>query len=183
MLTDRTMIACVDVDYRADHAVAACVLFRDWLDAAAADEWTQRIAPVAPYQPGQFYRRELPCLLAVLAPRFAEMQTVVVDGYVWLRDERSPGLGAHLYEALGRKVSVIGVAKSCFQSAGAAKPVLRGGSKRPLFVTAAGLDLLTAAACVRRMHGDYRIPTLLRRVDHCCRNGSGETACERPAAG
>ena len=75
------MIACVDVDYRADHAVAACVLFRDWLDAAAADEWTKRIAPVAPYEPGQFYRRELPCLLAVLTPRLDEVRTVVVDGY------------------------------------------------------------------------------------------------------
>jgi deoxyribonuclease V len=171
MRPNRTMIACVDVDYRGDHAVVACVLFRDWLDPAPAAEWTHRVAPVAPYQPGQFYRRELPCLLAVLAPRLDEVGTVLVDGYVWLRDEHSPGLGAHLYEALGRKVAVIGVAKSCFQSAAAAKPVLRGGSKRPLFVTAAGLDLITAAACVRRMHGGYRIPTLLRRVDQCCRSG------------
>jgi len=169
MLTKRTMIACVDVDYRDDHAVAACVLFRDWLDAEPAAEWTHRVAPVAPYQPGQFYRRELPCLLAVLAPRLGEVGTVVVDGYFWLRDEHSPGLGAHLYEALERRVAVIGVAKNCFQSAGVAKPVLRGDSKRPLFVTAAGLNLITAAACVRRMHGGYRIPTLLRRVDQCCR--------------
>jgi deoxyribonuclease V len=169
MRTNRTMIACVDVDYRADHAVAACVLFRDWLDAVPEAVWTHRVAPVAPYQPGQFYRRELPCLLAVLAPRLDEIGTVVVDGYVWLGDERSPGLGAHLYEALGRKVAVIGVAKTCFHSAGAAKAVLRGDSRRPLFVTAAGLDLITAAACVRRMHGGYRIPTLLRRVDQCCR--------------
>src|SRR5262249_3377341 len=142
-----------------------------------------RVTPAAPYLPGQFYRRELPCLLAVLAPRLDEVRIVLVDGYVWLRDEHSPGLGAHLYEALGRRVAVIGVAKSCFQSAGVAKAVLRGGSKRPLFVTAAGLDLITAATCVRRMHGGYRIPTLLRRVDQCCRNAGGETACDRPAVG
>jgi deoxyribonuclease V len=171
MLTNRTMIACVDVDYRADHAVAACVLFRDWLDADASDQWTRRIAPVAPYLPGEFYRRELPCLLAVLEPRLPEIQTVIVDGYVWLRDEHTPGLGAHLYEALGRRVPVIGVAKTCFQSAGAAKAVVRGCSKRPLFVTAAGVDIITAAACVRRMHGGNRIPTMLRRVDQCCRSG------------
>ena len=101
MLTKRTMIACVDVDYRDDHAVAACVLFRDWLDAEPAAEWTHRVAPVAPYQPGQFYRRELPCLLAVLAPRLGEVGTVVVDGYFWLRDEHSPGLGAQRFGRRG----------------------------------------------------------------------------------
>lgn len=169
MLTNRTMLACVDVDYRDTHALAACVLFRDWLDARPAAEWTQRIAPIAPYEPGQFYRRELPCLLAVLAPRLEELQTIVVDGYVWLRDEHSPGLGAHLYEALGRRIPVIGVAKTCFQSATAAQPVVRGTSKRPLYVTAAGLDRVTAAACIRRMHGNHRLPTLLKHVDRCCR--------------
>ena len=125
MLTNRTMIACVDVDYRDTHAMAACVLFRDWLDAAPVAEWTHRVEPIAAYEPGQFYRRELPCLLAVLAPRLDEIQTVVVDGYVWLQDQHTPGLGAHLYEALERRIAVVGVAKTCFQSAGVAKAVLR----------------------------------------------------------
>jgi deoxyribonuclease V len=179
MLTKRTLIACVDVDYRDHHAIAACVLFRDWLDSEPVAEWTQHIAPVAPYEPGQFYRRELPCLVAVLAPRRDEVQILIVDGYVWLRDEHSPGLGAHLYEALGRRIPVIGVAKTCFQSAGVAKAVVRGGSKRPLFVTAVGLDVITAAACIRRMHGNHRIPTLLKRVDQCCRNA--EVAAVSPS--
>jgi deoxyribonuclease V len=163
------MLGCVDVDYRDDHAIAACVLFRDWLDAEPVAEWTQPVVGIPRYEPGQFYRRELPCLLAVLARRLDEIQTIVVDGYVWLRDENSPGMGAHLYESLGRRIPIIGVAKTCFQSAGVAKAVVRGGSKRPLFVTASGLDLVAASACIRSMHGNYRIPTLLKRVDQLCR--------------
>src|SRR5437773_3582110 len=112
-----TMIACVDVDYRDDDAVAACVLFRDWADAFSAAEHVRRIERVEPYQPGQFYKREMPCLLAVLADAAEPLEAVVVDGYVWLADEATPGLGAHLFEALGAAVPVVGVAKTRFTSA------------------------------------------------------------------
>lgn len=43
---------------------------------------------IAPYQPGEFYRRELPCLLAVLACG-PVAEVIVVDGYVWLGPERA----------------------------------------------------------------------------------------------
>ncbi len=161
------MIACVDVDYRDDEAQAACVLLRDWADADSAGFHVERIAGAAPYQPGQFYRRELPCLLAVLAKVKDPLDAVVVDGYVWLRD-RTPGLGAHLYEALGRAVPIIGVAKTRFASA-PSEAVIRGTSRRPLFVTAAGMEPADAADRVRRMHGPFRIPTLLKKVDQLCR--------------
>src|SRR5262249_25408589 len=92
-----SMSACVAVAYRADGAVAACVLFRAWTEERGAGELVERLAHVEPYQPGQFYRRELPCLLAVLGRVPEPLETVVVDGYVWLRDEDTPGLGAHLY--------------------------------------------------------------------------------------
>jgi deoxyribonuclease V len=161
------MIACVDVDYRDDSAQAACVLLRDWTDADSACVYVERIAGVAPYQPGQFYRRELPCLLAVLAKVKEPLDAVIVDGYVWLR-HGTPGLGAHLYEALGGTVPIVGVAKTRFASA-AAEAVVRGTSRRPLFVTAAGMPLADAAAGVRHMHGPFRIPTLLRKVDQLAR--------------
>src|SRR4051812_26327014 len=96
--------ACVDVDYRGDDAVAACVTFRDWADAAPAGQLVQAIRGVEPYVPGEFYKRELPCLLAVLGRVADPVELVVIDGYVWLADEARPGLGAHLYEALGRRV-------------------------------------------------------------------------------
>jgi deoxyribonuclease V len=164
------MLACVDVDYRGDEAVAACVSFAAWDDATPAGQLVERISGVAPYVPGQFYRRELPCLLAVLGKLPEVPEVVVIDGYVWLADEDRPGLGAHLYEALAGRAPVVGVAKTRFHGARLAVPVVHGaGSTRPLFVTAAGLDLAAAAAHVQAMHGEYRIPTLLRLVDQLCR--------------
>ena len=60
------MIACVDVCYREDSARAACVTFQEWEDAAPGSEHVLDIDKVEPYVPGQFYRRELPCVLAIL---------------------------------------------------------------------------------------------------------------------
>lgn len=158
------MIACVDVDYRPTGAVAAALLFDDWTDATPARELVARIASVGDYEPGQFYKRELPCILEVL--RGARPTTVVVDGFVHLGRERRPGLGQHLADELG--VVVVGVAKNPFHET-PATPVLRGSSKKPLLVTSAGTPEAVAAAHVRAMHGAYRIPTLLRRVDQLCR--------------
>ncbi len=163
------MIACVDVDYRDSEAVAACVLFRDWTDASSCAAFTARIPAVEPYQPGQFRKRELPCLLAVLGKVPDTLDVVVVDGYVWLGAATDPGLGAYLYEALHRKVPVIGVAKTHFHGATAARPVLRGGSVGHLYVTAAGMDLATACGHIQNMHGNFRMPTLLKEVDRLCR--------------
>lgn len=161
------MLACVDVDYQADRGLAACVLFRGWADAQSAGEHLETITEVRPYEPGKFYLRELPCLLAVLAKVQEPLEAVVVDGYVWLKDEQSPGLGGHLHAAL--KLPVIGVAKTCFLGATASKPILRGNSVKPLYVTAAGIDLEQAARNIASMHGAFRVPTLLKRVDQLCR--------------
>jgi deoxyribonuclease V len=162
--------AALDVDYAADgSARAALVAFSDWTDAAPALTRVVTVDRVAPYEPGAFYKRELPCLRAVLDALDALPAVLVVDGYVWLRDDADPGLGAHLWHALGGRCAVVGVAKTRFASAGCAAAVLRGQSHNPLWVTAAGMSLDEAAARVRAMHGPYRIPTLLGRVDALAR--------------
>jgi deoxyribonuclease V len=127
------------------------------------------VSEVQPYQPGQFYLRELPPLHAVLDGR-AGMALLVVDGYADLDPDGRPGLGAHAHTEFG--VPVIGVAKSAFRTATHAIPVLRGASARPLYVTAAGMPRADAAALVRRMAGHHRMPDALRRVDTLARNGS-----------
>lgn len=166
------MIAALDVDYGTDDARAACVLFADWADPAPSRESTVSIEKVAPYVPGSFYKRELPCLLAVLERVGAAYHTVVVDGHVWLGPgDTRPGLGAHLHRALGGSIPVVGVAKNHFAD-NAAIEVLRGQSKRPLYVTAVGIYAANAAAAVRSMHGAHRIPTLLHRVDRLARDRS-----------
>jgi deoxyribonuclease V len=159
------VFACVDVDYRSTEAMAGCLLFNDFKDAHATTELVAQIQDVKPYVSGQFYLRELPCLLSVLSKVQALLDAVIVDGYVWLNER--PGLGAYLYGAL--KTPVIGVAKTHFQGATLAQPVLRGQSLRPLYVSSIGIDSQTAAENIKQMHGAYRIPTLLQRVDFLCR--------------
>jgi len=161
------LVVCVDVDYRDTTAVAAGVWFRGWSASAPELEVVTTLDEVAPYQPGEFYRRELPCLLAVLE-RGPAAEVVVVDGYVWLGPGRA-GLGAHLYQALGGRTVVVGVAKSRFMGAKDAAPVYRGDSRSPLYVTAAGVSAEEAAGWVERMHGPFRIPAMLRRVDQLAR--------------
>lgn len=162
------MIACLDVHYRDPGAVAAGLWFRRWEDSASSAEIVLPIERVAPYRSGQFYLRELPCLLAVLE-KGPPVEVVVVDGYVWLGAEQRPGLGAHLYQALGEKVAVIGVAKTRYPGATRAQELRRGTSRSPFYVTAAGMEVGEAARHVAEMHGPHRIPTLLRRVDQLCR--------------
>ena len=176
------MKICIDVDYREDHALAAGILIREWADDTPVREIIERIDNVKPYVPGEFYRRELPCLLAVLARAGEPIDLVVIDGYVWLGDETHPGLGGHLYEALGRTTPVVGVAKTCYRSAKLAVAVRRGeDAKRPLFVTAAGIPVEEAARHVEGMHGSFRVPTLLKRVDSACRQAESDIkACSGP---
>lgn len=168
------VMACVDVDYRDDQAMAACVLFHAWTDEQPAAQLVERVTGVAPYVPGEFFRRELPCLRAILQRVSQPLDLVIVDGYVWLGDETQPGLGAHLFEALGRQVPVVGVAKTRFRSASLAVGVVRGeNATRPLYVTAAGIDVNEAARHVQQMHGPHRLPTLLKLVDSLCRTQPG----------
>ena len=168
------MIAIFDVGYaengnQAANAVSACVTLSNWMDAKPAGEFSIRIDHVQPYVPGEFYRRELPCILQTLEHLPESPRVIIVDGYVWLSPEGKKGLGAHLFEALGKTVPVVGVAKSHFRLATNATKILRGASKHPLYVTAEGISQAQVAEQVRLMHGKNRIPTALKRVDQLSR--------------
>jgi deoxyribonuclease V len=161
-------IAALDVYYLADatgaeSGRAAAIVFDDWAAATPLSEHVVTVPDIAAYEPGAFYKRELPCLLAVLDGLDADL--VVIDGYVDLAPGR-PGLGRHLHEATG--LPVIGVAKTTFHEA-VCVPVVRGGSARPLLVTSVGMPVEAAAAYVRGMSGENRVPTLLLKVDQLSR--------------
>ncbi len=146
--------------------MAAALWFRGWSAASAECQAVEFFAEVADYEPGAFYRRELPCLLGVLS-RGAKADVVIVDGYAWLGGG-APGLGAHLHAAIGGVV--VGVAKTRFASATEAIAVCRGESRAPLFVSAVGMAAEEAAAHVAEMNGPYRVPTLLKQVDALARS-------------
>ncbi len=164
------MLAAADAQYSDAGGAAACVAFEQWDDAHAALELVRRFEGAAPYVPGEFWRRELPGILAVLRELPQTPDIVVVDGYVWLDASGRPGLGAHLFEALGSQVPVVGVAKSAFMGSPHAQALVRGGSARPLYVTAVGIAADEALRAVARMHGAHRVPSLLKRVDDLCRS-------------
>ena len=163
------MILVMDVDYRQDKAVVAGVILRDWQDKAPIKEILANCELVHDYVPGEFYRRELPCLLKLLEQVALELNAIVIDGYVYLGKERTPGLGRYLYEALDKQVAVIGVAKNAFKNTPASTKLRRGKSQRPLYVTAAGIDEVDAKGYIQDMHGRDRIPTVLKRVDRLSR--------------
>ena len=165
-----TVPLAVDVHYdpAGEFSRAALVAFDDWSSPVATDERTVELEGVEPYVPGEFYRRELRPILAVLSLRGA-LDLVVVDGHVWLDAQQKPGLGAHLHEALGGGVPVVGVAKTSFHGATLAVPVHRGIGTRQLYVSSLGIPIEDSVAAIHAMHGTHRIPTLLRRVDQLAR--------------
>ena len=165
------MLACVDVAYRDNATIAGCVLFRAWSDDCPADQVLLSQGPAVPYRAGQFYLRELPPIVAVLKRVKVQIETIIVDGYVWLNGDRM-GLGAHLYAALERKCPIVGVAKNPWRGGMNSQyperrtiPVTRGSSTRPLYVSSAGMNVAVAARLVKSMHGSFRIPTLLAEVN------------------
>lgn len=163
------MILAVDVDYHPDNtATIAGVLFKDWEDESPTETIVTQLADILPYEPGQFYKRELPCILHLLAQISVPIRCIVVDGYVQLSEGRK-GLGLYLYDALEQKIPVIGVAKNAFTKITSDTYLYRGASKKPLYISAAGIDLSVAKNNIAKMHGAYRFPTLLKKVDHLCR--------------
>ena len=122
------------------------------------------------YEPGRFYLRELPPLLAVVERIVEPIDCYVIDGYCHLSANGTPGLGAYLKESLPHAATIIAVAKNRYRDTMHAVQLLRAGSTRPLFITAIDVDDEQAAQHVTAMAGEFRIPTLLKAVDRMCRD-------------
>lgn len=161
------MLLAFDSYYFNNKAKTVCLAFNDWSDEHEFAVYSELLEDVADYEPGAFYKRELPCILSLLQQiDLSEVKAIVIDGFVQLDDSGKLGLGGHLYEALDRKIPVIGVAKTNFATIEKLKkPLLRGSSERPLYITAIGIDLDEATTNIREMHGENRMPTLLKKLD------------------
>ena len=161
------MILAIDVHYREREAKVVGLLFKDWTDEKATEVVITFVTEVAEYEPGAFYKRELPCILELL--KLIDIKTleyIVVDGYVYLDNEGKGGLGCHLFQALDKQLPIIGVAKTHFaRNERFVKHILRGMSTKPLYVTSVGVDLALAATFIEHMAGEFRLPTLLKEMD------------------
>lgn len=163
------MIFVTDTQYAENSALAAGVLFHRWESSEFSKVIRKEINEIAPYEPGNFYKRELPCILSLLEDVHEPIEAIVIDGYVRLGNKARDGLGMHLFKAINQSIPVIGVAKKAFLETPEDCQIIRGISIKPLFVTSVGISLETAKNRILRMHGRNRIPTQLKRVDQICR--------------
>jgi deoxyribonuclease V len=160
----------IDIYYYKTYAKCVGVLFL-WEDDVSAKVIEATVDGVADYVPGEFYKRELPCVMAVIDQvRKYKIDCIILDSHVQL-GEGKKGLGEYVYEALDQKYPIIGVAKSSFPgNEEYVREVRRGESENPLYVSAVGCDLEEAAESILNMHGKYRIPTMLKEVDRLGRD-------------
>ncbi|VWB41731.1 endonuclease V [Burkholderia lata] len=164
------MILIVDVSYSDDSALAAGMVIESWESNVVVESLTVKVDSRASYIPGKFYLRELPCIVELLKHVEHSLECIVVDGYVTLGADECPGLGMRLWQHLDGKVPVVGVAKTKFLGTPKNAEILRGGSSKPLFVTAAGIDLELAKSNIVKMIGKFRIPDLIKATDRLSRN-------------
>jgi deoxyribonuclease V len=154
----------MDVHFDGDTARVGAASFEDWAAAEAERTFSLAIAHVEKPAKGELDLRALPWLIQLLEANGLQPEVIVLDGFVHLDAQDTPGLGRRLHDALAGRSAVIGVSKSVFK--GSATPdqfcVFREDETPPLIVTCAGIDLGAAKARVRMMHGRKRVPTLVK---------------------
>ncbi len=166
------MILAIDVQYneKKNTAQAVGILF-NWKDNKPIQTINKKIVAIEPYIPGEFYKRELPCIKEVMKDlNLNEIKTLIVDGHVYTNNDQKYGLGGYVWQTYQEKIPVIGVAKKSFHgNEKTVTPLYRGTSKAPLFVSSIGMEREKAVKHIAEMHGKYRIPTLLKEVDRLTR--------------
>lgn len=160
------MILAIDVYYIEDTAKSVGVLF-EWSDAQPQEVFIDIKQGVEAYVPGEFYKRELPCIEALLKKiPMEKVETVIIDGHIYVDDSLKYGLGGYVWELLGKKIPVIGVAKNAFHSnKSTVEALYRGDSNKPLYVSVLGMERAVAVTHLQNMQGDFRIPSILKVLD------------------
>lgn len=164
------MKLAVAVHFDGAQANAAAVAFDAWDAAEATKTYVSRIAHVEKAVRGELDLRELPCVMQLLREHGLEPELILVDGFVHLDADETPGLGQHLYQALGGKVPIVGVSKRSLAGLSVQFEVMREEEAPPLLVTCAGIDIGAAKARLRAMHGRKRVPTLMKLVARLAKN-------------
>ena len=163
------MILVVDVQYTGNSALTGGILFESWQSADISQKLLSEDHGIEDYEPGKFYKRELPCILNLLEKHQLSPELIIIDGYVFLDGKKEAGLGKYLYDALDGSIPIIGVAKKPFKDISDEYQVYRGKSEKPLYVTCVGIPISEAKERIKSMHGKHRIPTLLKNADQLCR--------------
>jgi deoxyribonuclease V len=165
------MKLAIAVHFDGAQAQAAAVAFDAWDSPEPTKTYLSHIAHVEKAARGELDLRELPCVMQLLREHQLAPELLLIDGFVHLDADETPGLGQHLFHALGSATPVIGVAKTGRPGLPAQFEVMREEEAKPLIVTSAGVDIGAAKARVRAMHGRKRVPTLMKLVARLAKNG------------
>ena len=170
----------LDVHYQQQaDSTSACVAAIRFCGVSAhtiLNKYQLSISGVTPYQSGQFYQREMPCLLALLTQIHDPFDIIIIDGYVYLDGWQKAGLGKHLYDHLPTPKPIIGIAKNRFYEIDECFAVYRGTSKHPLYVTSIGID--NASIFVKTLCGKHRLPDIVSQVDRLSRQLTDKLLCQ-----
>ena len=176
------MILALDSYYKDDICNTSLVVFENIHSSEPVYTDTIYTKVTSDYIPGEFYKRELPGIIKILAKLKGEhvdiwnkITIIITDSFITLKheDEVWGGLGQHLYDylkSIGEDKIIYGVAKSNFcDSHLISYPVFRGTSSKPLYVQSVSTENTGVAFMIKNMHGEYRIPTMLKLVDQLSR--------------
>ncbi len=144
------MILAFDTYYFESNAKTVCIQFENWTNSKIINILIEELSEIEEYKSGEFYRRELPCILSLIKKiDLTKCEAIIIDGYVVLDDNKNNGLGGYLYEKLDCKIPIIGVAKNDYPKIEKLKKeILRGESKKPLYITSKGIDLEKASELI-----------------------------------
>lgn len=162
------MILAFDTYYYENKAKTVCLSFENCNKEENIKIYSEVIENIEEYKSGEFYKRELPCILSLFEKIEIKEQIefIIIDGYVYLDDNEKFGLGGHLYKQLNNEIPIIGVAKTNFATLNKNKrQLLRGKSTKPLYITSIGIDVDKATELIKNMNGQNRMPTLLKKID------------------
>lgn len=167
-----TMKLVLDVHFDALGAQAAAVAFEAWDAAEPSRTFVSRIDHVEKAVRGELDLRALPCMLQLLREHGLAPELILINGLVHLDAQETPGLGRHLYHALGGHCAVIGASKTGLAQFPAQFQVIREEETSPLIAGCIGIDLGAAKARLRAMHGRKRVPTLLKLAARLAKGGA-----------
>lgn len=162
----------LDVHFDPLGAQAAALAFDDWTAAEPTRRFVTRIDHVEKAQRGALDLRALPCMLQLLREHGLNPELILINGLVHLDAQETPGLGRHLYHALGGHCAVIGASKTGLAQFPEQFQVSREEETPPLIVGCIGIDLGAAKARLRAMHGRKRVPTLLKLAARLAKGGA-----------
>ncbi len=98
------MILAFDTFYKERNAKTVCIAFEEWTSTTTAI-YSETISNVEEYEPGAFYKRELPCIASLIKKIvLQDIEAIIIDGFVVLDDNDKPGLGSYLFEMLEKKI-------------------------------------------------------------------------------